>query len=843
VTEHPDLRSATVRHLEYSLGTELAQAKLYDMRMALSLAVRDRIITPWLASNRATHAARGKRVYYLSMEFLIGRLLEDAVVNLGLTEEARAVAESCGFDFREVLADEPDAALGNGGLGRLAACFLDSMSTLGCPGIGYGIRYEHGLFQQRFENGRQVEEPEEWLRQKHAWEFERPAAAFRIGFGGEVADHSGARVWEPAEAVLAKAYDTPVVGWRGRWANTLRLWGAEAIQGFNLAAFNRGDYMGATAGEALARTISRVLYPDDTSDAGKELRLRQGFFFTSASLRDILRRFQREHEDLAALPRHLAIQLNDTHPAIAGPELIRLLHDEHGLDFDVAEETARNCLGYTNHTLMPEALERWPEALMGNLLPRHMEIIARIDANHARAHPGRNAAILGNGQVRMGELSFVMAHRVNGVSALHTDLVKSTVFAELHRLHPDRIVNQTNGVTPRRWIVAANPRLRALVGNTIGPCWVADLERLVELEPYVGDPGFMADYARVKLANKSALATWLRAAHGVTVDPQSMFDIQIKRVHEYKRQHMNVLETIALWNAMRADPGAAWAPRVKIFGGKAAPGYALAKQIIQLINDVARVVNADPVTRDLLQVVYPPNYNVTMAERLIPAADLSEQISTAGKEASGTGNMKFAMNGALTIGTLDGANVEIRERAGEDNFFLFGMTTEQVIVRRQIEGHAARAIHASPRLAEALEQIASGVFSEGDTERYSGLVDNLRHHDFFLVCSDFDAYWDAQRRVDAAWHDTDKWMRMAALNTARSGWFSSDRTIRGYMADIWGVEPFIADREEPSIARGMEERLINGYAVPVASQAEGDAGKAEVVDHAAQSSAAAAALS
>ncbi|MGY6632485.1 MAG: glycogen/starch/alpha-glucan phosphorylase [Alkalilacustris sp.] len=791
-----DLRSDTLRHLEYSLGKDLPHAHVYDLRMALSLAVRDRIITPWFASTRATYAARGKRVYYLSMEFLIGRLLEDAIVNLGLMDEARAVCESCGFDFAEVLANEPDAALGNGGLGRLAACFLDSMSTLGCPGFGYGIRYEHGLFQQRFEDGRQIEEPEEWLRQKHAWEFERPEAVFGIGFGGEVHDHDGGRRWAPGEQVLARAHDTPIIGWRGRWANTLRLWGAEAVHGFDLAAFNRGDYMGATAPEALARTISRVLYPDDTSDAGKELRLRQEYFFTAASLHDILRRFRSEHSDLAALPRHVAIQLNDTHPAIAGPELIRLLHDDHGLDFDTAEATARACLGYTNHTLMPEALERWPEWLMARVLPRHLEIIARIDEGHARAHPDRNAHIIADGNVNMGELSFIMAHKVNGVSALHTDLVKDTVFAELHRLHPDRIVNQTNGVTPRRWIVAANPALRKLVGDTIGPRWVADLERLQELEPHVGDAGFMDAYAAAKRTNKEALAAWLHETLGVRVNPAAMFDIQIKRIHEYKRQHMNILETIALWNAIRENPNGDWTPRVKIFGGKAAPGYVLAKEIIHLINDVGRVINADPATRDLLQVLYPANYNVTMAERLIPAADLSEQISTAGKEASGTGNMKFAMNGALTIGTLDGANVEIRERVGAENFFLFGMTAGEVVACRAAQGHAARAIDASPRLAQALDQIASGVFSDGDTERYGAVVDNLRHHDFFVVCSDFEAYWAAQRQADAAFRDTGAWMRMAALNTARSGWFSSDRTIRGYMADVWDIDPLLAPAGE-----------------------------------------------
>jgi starch phosphorylase len=780
-----DLRAAILRHLHYSLGKDVPHATTYDIRMALTLAIRDQIVTPWFAATRATYAAQAKRVYYLSMEFLIGRLLEDAINNLGLLEAARGAVATLGFDLADVVADEPDAALGNGGLGRLAACFLDSMSTLACPGYGYGIRYEHGLFRQSFDHGRQVEEPEDWLRQKHGWEFERPEAAFVIGFGGTVSHDGPHATWHPADAVLAQAFDTPVIGWKGRWANTLRLWGAQPVRAFDLAAFNRGDFAGAAEPEALARTISRVLYPDDTTDQGRELRLKQEFFFTAASLRDILRRFQADHADLAALPRHAAIQLNDTHPAIAGPELVRLLHDENGMDFAQAMDTARACLGYTNHTLLPEALERWPEALMAHVLPRHLQIIDRIDTAHARAHPARRTAILGEGEVRMGELSFIMAHKVNGVSALHSGLVKTTVFAELHRLHPDRIVNQTNGVTPRRWLLGANPRLASLVTEAIGDGWIDDLEQLRGLEPLVDDAAFIDDFAAAKQANKLALADWLRDAHGTRVDPEAMFDVQIKRIHEYKRQHMNILETIALWNDIRDRPGADWVPRVKIFGGKAAPGYVLAKEIIHLVNDVARVVNADPVTRGRLTVVYPPNYNVTMAERLIPAADLSEQISTAGKEASGTGNMKFAINGAPTLGTLDGANVEIRDHVGPENFFLFGMTADEVVARRASPDHAAAAIAASPRLARALDQIARGDFSDGDTSRYAALVDNLRHHDYFTVCADFDAYFDAQRQVDEAYRARARWWRIAALNTARSGWFSSDRTIRGYMHDIW----------------------------------------------------------
>ncbi|MCC6001057.1 MAG: glycogen/starch/alpha-glucan phosphorylase [Pararhodobacter sp.] len=781
----PALRQAILQHLQSALGKDPAHASLHDMRMALTLAVRDKVITPWLAATQASHAARAKRVYYLSMEFLIGRLLEDAIMNLGLDEIAHEAVASLGHDYRTVLDDEPDAALGNGGLGRLAACFMDSLSTLGCPAYGYGIRYEHGLFRQSFAEGRQVEAAEDWLRQRHGWEFERPEAAFRIGFGGSVAEHGKSAVWTTEDAVIAKAYDTPTIGWQGKWANTLRLWGAEPLNVFDLTAFNSGDFVGAARAEALARTISRVLYPDDTTDQGKELRLKQEFFFTAASLRDIMRRDAANHDDLRGLAGRVAIQMNDTHPAIAGPELVRILHDERGIDFDEAVDLAQGCLNYTNHTLLPEALERWSESLMGRVLPRHMQIIERIDTLHARRHPACRAGIIENGEVRMGDLSFVMANKVNGVSALHTELVKSTVFADLDALHPGRIVNQTNGVTPRRWLRGANPGLSALITQTIGTGWEADLERLRALEPAVDDTGFLDAFDAVKAANKARLAAWAGRSMGMTLNPEAMFDVQVKRIHEYKRQHLNILETIALWQAMRENPGAGWAPRVKIFGGKAAPGYVMAKEIIHLINAVAHVVNADRVTRDLLRVVYPPNYNVTMAERLIPASDLSEQISTAGKEASGTGNMKFALNGAPTIGTLDGANVEIRDLVGAENFFLFGMTADEVVARRENPHHAAEAIAASPRLAAALEMIERGAFSGGDADTFAALCNDLRNKDYFTVCADFDSYWQAQRQVDAAWADRRGWQRMAALNVARSGWFSSDRTIRSYMETIW----------------------------------------------------------
>jgi starch phosphorylase len=785
-----DLKSAILWHLTYTLGKDRPNASTYDWRMALSYATRDRIMEPWFNSTRRTWAEDRKRVYYLSMEFLIGRILEDATINLGLRDAAETAMAELGQDFRAIVEDEPDAALGNGGLGRLAACFMESMATIGCPAYGYGIRYEHGLFRQRFEGGQQVETPEDWLMSRHPWEFDRPESTYTIGFKGEVKVADGREVWTPGETVYASAHDTPVVGWQGRWANTLRLWGAKPTTQFDLVRFNRGDYAAAAEPEALARTLSRVLYPDDTTYQGKELRLKQEFFLTSAALQDILRRYTARHSDLMALPNHVAIQMNDTHPAIAGPELIRLLVDVHGLEFGDALDTARACLGYTNHTLLPEALERWATFTFGNVLPRHMQIVERIDGWHRRSFPARPhyVGIVKHHEVRMGELAFIMAHKVNGVSALHSDLIKKNLFPELHRLHPGRIINQTNGVTPRRWLKMSNRPLSALITETIGPGWENDLDRLRELEPHIAEAGFRAAFDAAKRQNKLAIAGWIRDLSGLTVSPDAMFDVQIKRIHEYKRQLLNVLETIAHWSAIKANPSGPWVPRVKLFGGKSAPGYVVAKEIIHLINDVATVLNADPETRELLGVVYPPNYNVSMAERLIPAADLSEQISTAGKEASGTGNMKFMLNGAPTIGTLDGANVEILQEVGPENFFLFGLTAEEVVRRRADPDHAKKAIEASQPLQDVLQMIAEGRFSPGQPDRYHGLVHRVWHEDYFLVADDFDAYCAAQRQVDLAFADRDRWIGMAAMNTARAGFFSSDRTIRGYMADVWNVE-------------------------------------------------------
>ncbi len=789
LTGYYDMKDAIGRHLSYSIGKTPGAATLRDWRMAVSLAIRDRMADAWFASTRRTYEAGAKRVYYLSMEFLVGRLLEDGIVNLRLEERVSDALAELGQDYAEVIADEPDAALGNGGLGRLAACYLESMSTLGCPAYGYGIRYEHGLFRQQIVDGRQVERPETWLQQPHAWEFERPESRYEIGFGGSVRDGT---VWTPGESVWAEAFDTPVAGWNGRWVNTLRLWSAKPTEPFDLDRFNRGEYAAAAESEALARTISRVLYPDDTTEQGKELRLKQEYFFSAASIRDILRRFESQFSDLRQLPEKVAIQLNDTHPAIAGPELVRLLCDEKGLDFDEAMQIAQGTLNYTNHTLLPEALEHWPEGLFGRLLPRHLAIIDRIDHAHAKANPSRSSSVRDHGQVKMGELSFIMANRVNGVSALHTELMKSTVFAELHRLHPERIVNQTNGVTPRRWLLSCNRRLSTLIEERLGLGWVDDLEQLHDLEPHLDDPAFLDAYAAAKTANKADLADWMnRTQEGLTADPAMMFDVQIKRIHEYKRQHLNILETIALWQSMRDAPNAGWTPRLKLFAGKAAPGYVFAKEIIHLINAVAKVVNADKITNKLLQVAFLPNYNVSLAEKLIPAADLSEQISTAGKEASGTGNMKFALNGALTIGTLDGANVEIRDRVGAENFFLFGMTTDEVDQRRAIPDHAARAVEADTRLARALAAVRDGRFSPEDPGLFRGIADNISGPDYFLVASDFADYWRAQREVDGAFANAGDWTRRAALNTARSGWFSSDRAIRGYLDDIWGAKTLL----------------------------------------------------
>ncbi len=798
------LKAEIIDKLAYSVGKDPIVAKPHDWLAAAILVVRDRAIDRWMESTRAAYTTGAKRVYYFSLEFLIGRLLRDAMSNLELMEPMEQALVGLGVDLDEIETLEPDAALGNGGLGRLAACFMESMATLAIPAYGYGIRYVHGLFRQEISDGNQVEMPEDWLSHGNLWEFERREAAYEIGFGGMVTLEAGKdgapgrQAWKAQEKVMAVAYDTPIVGWRGHRVNTLRLWSAQAIDPIRLDAFNRGDHVGALADRTKAETITRVLYPADSTPAGQELRLRQEYFFVSASMQDLTRRHVQQFGTFANLPEKVAIQLNDTHPAVAVAELMRILVDLNGMDWDTAFELTRGTISYTNHTLLPEALESWPVSLFERLLPRHMQIIYEINAQlleEANEKLGEDADLSGlslidehNGRrVRMGQLAFVGSHSVNGVSALHTELMKKTVFRDLNRLFPGRINNKTNGVTPRRWLMQANGDLTHLIRETIGDGFLDKLDLITGLNAHADDAGFQEKFAEVKRGNKVRLASMIRETLGISVDPGALFDVHVKRIHEYKRQLLNILEAVALYDQIRAHPEKNWTPRVKIFGGKAAPSYWQAKLIIHLINDVARVVNADPAVHGLLKIVFMPNYNVSLAETIIPAADLSEQISTAGLEASGTGNMKFAMNGALTIGTLDGANVEILEHVGADNIVIFGLTAEEVEERRRT-GHNPRAIiGGNQQLAEALDTIGAGVFSPEEPGRYKGLVDNLMTTDWFLVTADYAAYVAAQRSIDALWQDKRAWYGKTIRNTANVAWFSADRTISEYARDIWGV--------------------------------------------------------
>jgi starch phosphorylase len=803
-----EFKKTIEKKLLYVVGKDPAHASVHDWYIATALAVRDRIVDRWVKTTRETYAGRQKRVYYFSLEFLIGRLLTDSISNLGLMEECRAALTEMGVDFDAVRTVEPDAALGNGGLGRLAACFMESMASVDLAGFGYGIRYDHGLFRQVIRDGWQAETPEDWLSFGNPWEFERPEVRFDIGFGGRVEAKDNGKpkfTWHPAEYVVAVAYDTPAVGWQGSHVNTLRLWSARPSGPMQFDEFNRGQHLDAFAEQVRATNISRVLYPDDSTLAGQELRLKQEYFFTSASLQDLVRRHLGQHGTVASLPKWAAIQLNDTHPALAVAELVRILVDEHGYVLPTAMELARATISYTNHTLLPEALESWPVPLLERLLPRHMQIIYEINALHLanvanrreipkdRLHALSLIDEHAGRRVRMGHLAFVGSHRVNGVSALHGRLMRETVFADLHKLYPDRITHITNGITFRRWLVQCNPGLTELINEAIGTAWIGDADRLSELEPAIRDPGFLARFRQVKRANKERLAAAIARRLRVKLDPDAMFDVQIKRMHEYKRQLLNILQTIAHYNAIKAEPTQDWAPRVKIFAGKAAASYHRAKLIIKLANDIARTINADPSVRGLLKIVFLPNYNVSLAETVIPAADLSEQISTAGLEASGTGNMKLALNGALTIGTFDGANVEVHDRVGADSTMIFGLTAAEVAARRS-DGHNPSAnIAAAPTLAETLDEVRGGVFSPDDVDRYAPLVDDLINHDYFMVTADFAAYAERQREADELFLRPEDWSRRALTNTARMGWFSADRAIREYASEIWRAS---ADQED-----------------------------------------------
>lgn len=796
----PALASAIVDTLVHRIGKDAQAARPHDWLAATILTLRNEIIERWMESTKAAHAAGAKRVYYLSLEFLIGRLLRDALSNLRHNDEVAAALASLGVDLAAIEEIEPDAALGNGGLGRLAACFMESLASLDLPAYGYGIRYVNGMFRQRLDDGWQVELPENWLAHGNPWEFERRESAYFVGFGGEVtATASGQVHWSPIEAVEAVAVDTPMVGWRGKRVNTLRLWNARAFDPIKLDRFNAGDFEGALAGQMRAETLTRVLYPNDSTPAGQELRLRQEYFFSSASIQDIVRRHLQYFGDIRTLPDKAAIQLNDTHPAVAVAELMRLLTDFHELSFDEAWEITRATFGYTNHTLLPEALESWPLPLFERLLPRHMQIVYAINARLLREASkvdgidGNAIAAIslidegGERRVRMANLAFAGSHSVNGVAALHTELMKKTVFADLHRLYPDRINNKTNGITPRRWLQQCNPGLTGLLVEAIGENFKDDAARLTALAPFANDSSFRERFAMVKRSNKVTLSTYIKDSMGLTLDPDAIFDVQIKRIHEYKRQLLGIVEAVALYDQIRSHPERNWTPRVKLFAGKAASSYHTAKLVIKLANDVAKRINADPAVGDLLKVAFVPNYNVSLAEKIIPAADLSEQISTAGMEASGTGNMKFALNGALTIGTLDGANIEIKDHVGDDNIFIFGLTADEVAEKRASGYRGRQVIEGSRELAQAVNAIASGVFSPDDPDRYKGLMDGLYEHDWFMLAADFDAYAAAQREVDAKFGDTAAWGRSAVLNVANMGWFSSDRTIGEYAKQIWGV--------------------------------------------------------
>jgi glycogen phosphorylase len=798
-----EIKSAILAKLRLALGKDTGMATKHDWYMAAALALRDRIVHRWLLAEKKSYDAGRKRVYYLSLEFLIGRLFTDALNNMGLLPLFETALGDLGVGVDALKQCEPDAALGTGGLGRLAACFMESMATLAIPAMGYGIRYDFGLFRQIINQGWQQEYPDVWLSLGNPWEFQRPEIVYHVHFGGGVehVDDKGRDrvIWHPGETVQAVAYDTPIVGWRGQHVNALRLWSARSPDPLKLDVFNSGDYLGASAEEARAEAICKFLYPNDESPAGRELRLRQEYFFVSASLQDLVKRHLSSDGQLRSLAMKVAVQLNDTHPSLAVAELMRILVDLHNFRWDEAWKITLSTLSYTNHTLLPEALETWPVESFQRLLPRHLEIIYRINSAHLalaeQRCPGdidfRASVSLidekAGRRVRMGQLAFVGSHRINGVSAMHSDLMRETVFHDLNHLYPGRITNKTNGITFRRWLMLANPSLTALLRKSCGEAVLDDPTQLAILETYAGDHAFQQQFRKVKLHNKLVLARLIGERTNVKVDPSALFDVQIKRIHEYKRQLLNIVETIALYQAMKDDPQKEWVPRIKIFAGKAAASYRYAKLIIKLINDVAEIVNNDPAIGGRLKVVFLADYNVSLAEVIIPAADLSEQISTAGMEASGTGNMKLALNGALTIGTLDGANIEIRDHVGAENIAIFGMEAGDVMIRRKQGQDASDVIRKSPQLARAINAIGSGEFSPGEPSRFEQIAHALRYLDHYMVSADFDSYYQVQRGIDARWLVVPAWTRASILNVARMAWFSSDRTIREYAEEIWNV--------------------------------------------------------
>jgi len=803
---HEDFMASFQDKLKYQLVKDTSTATAYDRYLSISYAIRDRLVENWVSTQKTYRQNKVKRVYYLSLEFLIGRSLGNSIINLQAFDGVTKALAELGMKLEEVREAETDAGLGNGGLGRLAACFMDSLATLEIPAYGYGIRYDYGIFRQKIVRGYQVEEPDEWLSKANPWEISRPEYTYRIKFGGRVVERTnrnGKQIfdWISTDDVLAMAYDMPVPGYGNKTVNNLRLWSAKATEDFDLDFFNKGNYFAATSKKTESESISKVLYPNDNSPEGRELRLKQQYFFVSASIQDILRRFKREHTDLRELPDAAAIQLNDTHPSIGIPEFMRVLLDEEGLVWEQAWEITKAIFGYTNHTLLPEALEKWQTALFGRLFPRNLQIIQEINARFLREvanrYPGdterlRRMSIFEEGSdphIRMAYVAIIGSHSINGVSALHTELLKKYLMKDFYELYPERFNNKTNGITQRRWLKKCNPELSELITSRIGDKWVKNLFELKKLEKLAKDKKFQVEWRAVKKTRKEIMTKIIADEQRLAVDPNSMFDVQVKRFHEYKRQLLDALHVIALYRRIKANPDASFVPRTVFFGGKAAPGYYMAKLIIKFINSIADVVNHDPQIKGKLMVVFLPNYRVSLAEKIMPASDLSEQISTAGKEASGTGNMKFALNGALTIGTLDGANVEMQEEFGADNIFIFGLKADEV-ANLKASGYNPRDFYQkSSELTGVMDLIASGFFSPENPDLFKPIYDSLMNHDEYLLLADFDDYVACQDRVSEVYRDQNKWTEMAILNVARMGKFSSDRTIQEYCDDIWNVKP------------------------------------------------------
>jgi starch phosphorylase len=804
------LEQSILDNLYYSQGKFPAVASPYDRYLAVAYSVRDRLLANWIATVETYWKNDVRVVAYLSAEYLLGPHLENNLLNLDLTEQVRQAVINLGWDYNQIVEQEPEPGLGNGGLGRLAACYLDSLSTLSIPAIGYGIRYEYGIFKQEIRDGWQVELTDKWLQLGNAWELERPERAVDIGFGGHTEawtdEHGKYHVrWHPDRMVKAIPFDTPISGYHARTTNTIRLWSAEATESFDFAAFNTGDYLGAVRAKIDSETISQVLYPNDENPRGKSLRLEQQYFFVSASLQDMIRLHLSRGRKIEDFAGKWAAQMNDTHPSVSVAELMRLLVDEHEVDWDTAWDITRKTLGFTNHTLLPEALEKWSITLFGSLLPRHLEIIYEINrrflAEVRSQFPGdadriRRVSLIdetGERYVRMANLAVVGSNAINGVAALHTKLLETNLLADFYQMWPQRFSNKTNGVTPRRWIGISDRRLTQLLTDAIGPGWLRDLSQLKRLVPLADDSEFRRQWSEALLAVKDDFCRYVEQQTGVVVPCRSLLDVMVKRIHEYKRQHLKVLHIVALYNRLKRDPRQSFFPQSFLFGGKAAPGYFMAKLIIKLINSVADVVNRDPDVAGRLNVAFFPNFNVTTGQRVYPAADLSEQISLAGKEASGTGNMKFMMNGAVTVGTLDGANIEIREEVGAENFFLFGLTAEQAVALRAGGYNPREYYERDAELKEALDSIASGEFSNGDKALFRPLLDSLLSYDPFLVLADFRSYVDCQDEVNRTFQDQKRWIRMSILNTAHSGKFSSDRSIREYAEEIWFTKPVALD--------------------------------------------------